>query len=219
MDDESPKTRFLQAIRPTGLILLISAMLLALGLWFYFSYGVTVGELTRDPTRLGGLPAYFGLLSQIGIFFWAGTVSVCFLAAASLSETLAPERARAFFLVSGIFSLYLGLDDAFLFHDALFPYLGIREIWTIAAYVIGTAVYGYYFFRVIRATEYPLLLLALLCFSISVALDLVQPRTINPYLLEDSAKLTGLVAWFVYFYRTSRNAISDQHHHNPKRDA
>jgi len=48
-----------------------------------------------------------------------------------------------------------------------------------------------------------LLAFAMLCFGTSVALDVLSPAAIDPFLLEDGFKFVGIVSWFVYFLRLS----------------
>lgn len=38
-------------------------------------------------------------------------------------------------------------------------------------------------------------------------IDIFHFPVIYPYLLEDGAKLIGLISWFVYFFRTSEYAV------------
>jgi hypothetical protein len=201
------KSRVIEAALPMATVLLTSVVLVSLVLSFRLFAGATIGELTRDPAVVAGLPGYTGLLSQIGIFFWAGTAAVCLFAAACMRSDPDMRTARRFLLTSGAATLYLAVDDAFLFHEAMFPHIGIPQEWVLVCYMIGAVAYALLYSKLIRTTEYSLLLFALFCFFVSVTLDLFHIYIINPYFFEDSAKATGLVAWFAYFYRTSRQLV------------
>ena len=52
-----------------------------------------------------------------------------------------------------------------------------------------------------------LLGMALAFFGISITLDLLEPRGLDPYLFEDGAKLAGIVSWLSYFSRTGAFAV------------
>ena len=38
-------------------------------------------------------------------------------------------------------------------------------------------------------------------FGLSILLDVIEPATIDPYLLEDSAKIAGIISFLMYFFR------------------
>src|SRR3972149_2923417 len=61
-----------------GLILVVSAILIGAVVFLRLVKGIPTGDLTNDPSEIGGLPAYAGFLSQIGIFFWSASATVCF---------------------------------------------------------------------------------------------------------------------------------------------
>lgn len=162
---------------------------------------IPIHHLTPDVTSIVGVPAYIGFMSQVGMLFWAGAATICLFSAHALPRQPGSRMPRRFFLVSGVLTLVLALDDLFLLHEEFFPQLGIPEKAVLAGY--GAFVLGYLigFRRVILTTDYVLLGVAFAFFGASVALDLLNPAGINPYLLEDSTKLVGIVAWLAYFFR------------------
>ncbi len=103
--------------------------------------------------------------------------------------------------------MVLGLDDIFLLHESVFPHLGIPEKVVYASYAGFVLLYLLWFYSVILNTEYILLMVALILFFASIVLDNFTPPGFNPYLLEDGAKMAGIVNWFFYFFRVGIVAI------------
>ncbi len=189
-------------------VVVVSAFMLILVLILHFWQGIPIGNLVRDPTAVAGESIYVGFLSQAGIFMWAGAAAVCFLGALVLSsDEPNVNETRRFLLVSGLFSLMLGLDDVFLLHEAFFPHIGIPELAVFAAYGIFAAYYLVRFHRMIFRAEFLLLGMALGFFAVSVLLDLLDPTFLDPYFWEDGGKVVGIVAWQAYYFRTTMAAV------------
>ena len=185
-----------------------AAALLGIVLLLHIWKDIPFGQLTKDPVALGkGTSAYTGFLSQIGIFLWSGTASVCLFCGAVLPRTIVDSRFVRFLLVSGLFTLYLGLDDVFLLHELVYPQLGIAQNYVLAGYVIITLLYLFAFRKIILATRYRLLAVSLVFFAVSVVLDVFMPFSFALTFFEDGAKLFGLVNWSAYFVRTAADAI------------
>ncbi len=108
--------RQLRSIRPAiRLILAVSALFIGTVLIVHFWKGIRIDQLTRDPSSIMRIRPYIGFLSNIGIFFWSATATVCFLGGKLITNN---ERLKRFLLASGLLTLFLGLDDLFLFHEA-----------------------------------------------------------------------------------------------------
>ena len=188
---------------------MISAFLVSMVLLLHLWKGIPIGQLTRDPTAIVGVPFYIGFLSQIGIFFWSASAAVCMFSAMVISKRPDSLKIKGFFFASGLLTLVLVLDDAFLLHESVFPYhLGIAEKAVFVTYAGFVLLYLLRFYSVILNTEYILLVAALIFFGVSIALDIFNPPGLNPYLFEDAAKIAGIVSWLVYFFRVGIVAIS-----------
>jgi hypothetical protein len=193
-----------------GLILIVSTILIG-AVWFLHLWkGIPIGHLTRDPHIIVSAPLYTGFLSQVGIFFWSASAAICIFTAKLLSKKSENLKIKRFLIVSGMLTLVLGLDDAFLLHEGISPYLGISEKAIFASYGGFVLFYLVRFYSIILKTEYVLLGLALFFFGLSIALDVIDPQGIDPFLFEDGAKLVGIVSWLAYFFRTSTSVV----HHN-----
>jgi len=100
------------------------------------------------------------------------------------------------------------LDDAFLLHEAVLPTWGVPEKVVLLCYLGLVAFHLLKSFSTIRKTDYALLGVALVCFGISVAIDGAYRLIGEQYLLEDGAKLVGIISWFLYFFQVGRVAAN-----------
>ena len=119
-----------------------------------------------------------------------------------------------FFLFSGLFTVLLTLDDLFQLHEVVFPrYLHIPDEITYPVYGMLAVLFILKFRAVILATDYLLLLFALAFFAVSLIADMFLPfgpiSEDSPVggVIEDSAKIFGMVSWFAYFARLALRQI------------
>lgn len=190
----------LHRFRTTGaliaFIIALTAGLLSVVLAFHSWHGIPIAQLTRDPSAAAGMPPYTGLLSQIGIFFWGASSVICIFAATLVPPNKEKANFKRFLFFSGLFSLALWLDDAFLLHEEFLPLLGIPDITVYMAYATFMLLYLMKFYRIILRTRFILLGIALLLFSASIMVDVVPGGT---HLIEDGTKFAGIVSWTCYF--------------------
>lgn len=198
-----------RAIHPLiGFVLIISFVPIAILLLLHYSSNIPIEQLTKDPVSVGRLPAHTGFLSQIGLFFWSASAALCFFSTSLLSNQPHLHRLKRFLLNSGLLTLLLGLDDAFLLHEAVLPAWGIPEKVVLLCYLGFVGFYLFHSFSVIRQTDYVLLNVALFCFGVSVVVDGAYRLIGDQYLLEDGAKLVGIVSWLMYFFQVGRASIA-----------
>ena len=175
---------------------------------------ITYRLLFRDVVSSAEVPLTQGALSQFGIMVWAVAIGVLLL-----GTTMAYRRRLPvfrFLLSSLAITTVLAVDDAFLLHEAGFDQLfGISEKVVLAVY--GTAIVGYltYFRSRIFGDPQLLLLLALLALATSVGIDAVPRIAVlvwrdGLFLLEDGAKLAGIVFWAAYYLRFCVTALSSR---------
>ncbi len=178
-----------------------------MGLLYFFAklarhYDMSVAYFTRDPViTLYGHP-FTGVISNIGILFWCCSLSVC-LFCSWLVLKKGEKQVAIFLFFSGLFTLFLMLDDLFMFHEFIFPYsFGIPQEAVIVGYLIIMSVYLLRFARLILTMEYTILLMACGWFALSLATDMWMVQSNTQFLVEDGAKLFGIVTWFIFFIRT-----------------
>lgn len=173
-----------------------------LGTTFLISYGldIPVAWLMRDPSMVTGDSPFVGFFSNVCVLLWCAIAAVCFFCFLILRKTSASEGAL-FFLFTGVITLVLMLDDFFLIHEYVFPILlGLSELVLFAGYGLATVFVIIRFRKFIQETNLIFLLLALGFFGLSLGIDLLNNE--NLLLLEDGAKLLGIVSWFGYFVTT-----------------
>lgn len=207
----SPKLEFLRRIHHRQILGILGVSAIPIGIIVLLNRwrGIPVNQLTADPTALINGPFYLGFLSQMGIFVWAAVATIGLFTAYVLRLAGGDRAQSRFFLASGLLSLWLGLDDVFLFHEEAFPaYLGMPEKLIYGIYGGLVLLYCIRFRRFILRSDYTALGVAFVAFSTSIALDIIKPPYLNPYFFEDSSKFVGLVAWLAYFVKTGGQQLS-----------
>lgn len=183
-----------------ALILASTGLLLTGALVLASAKGIPIGNLTRDPVAIFEGPAYYGLLSQLGIFLWAITATIC-LMNGRLAVRQRRLRLGIFLLVSAGLTLFLGIDDAFLLHERVLPRLGIPETAVFLFYAAFVGCYLVGFLPEIVRTDYLILGIALSLFAASMASDLLIDSATHGHLIEDGIKMAGIICWMSYFVR------------------
>lgn len=142
-------------------------------------------------------PPYLGFLSHAGGLLWIAAAAVGLFVASVLPRD---NDARVVLYLAGGIALIFGLDDVYMFHDFLAPkLLGIPEKIVYLLY----AVMVIYLIRVVRRRPgmrgHLLFMVALAAMGLSVGVDVLDSRgwfpLPDPYLLEDSLKIIGVVFW------------------------
>ncbi|MEM9808005.1 MAG: hypothetical protein AAF959_22280, partial [Cyanobacteria bacterium P01_D01_bin.56] len=189
---------FKSSLPPVAIIAAVSTLLLGLVAYLHVWNNIPISDLTRDVAAIGQLPFYAGFLSQIGILLWAASATICFFSATVLPKHRASSRQlKRFLFVSALLTLLLGLDDAFLLHETVFPQLGISSKATYAGYGVFLLSYLFRFHTLILKTDHILIAIALGFFGMSVAIDMLDLSGQRAFLFEDGAKFVGIVSWLV----------------------
>ena len=159
-----------------------------------------IGTLMRDVTTTAGVHPLVGAVSNLGAFLWMGTASACAFAAAVLHRRHRLQD-RNFLLAAGGMTLALMIDDFFLVHDWLAPrLLKVSEPVILMGLAVIFAAYLTVFRRRYIAERTTALLAAIVCFTISVAIDAIDREhgsLISEWTLfaEDGFKWLGIVFW------------------------
>ena len=191
------------------MILIISIMLVGSVLLLNIWKEIPIANMTRDIVTSAEVPIYTGFFSQIGIFFWIATATLCLFSASIKGSNQENLRLKRFLFISGLVTMLLCLDDIFLLHEVVYPYMGIPEKVVYGIYGIVIISWGLKFNRIILQTDYILLLLAFFFFALSIFLDVFPIPDLNPFLWEDGFKMAGIISWFFYFSGNSVRAVSD----------
>jgi hypothetical protein len=163
---------------------------------------LNIGIFTRDPATLTASNPFLGVLSSIGILFWAATAAICFFGFAMLRSAAGERSTPRFLLDAGLITTLLLLDDQFLLHEYVFPlYLHFGEKIALLGYFVIVAAFLWRYRQQILSTDYLLLALAFGLFGFSVLADNLFSAVDDNcgYLLEDGPKLFGIIVWFTYW--------------------
>jgi len=165
-----------------------------------------ISRLTKDPADVMRFQPYIGLLSNIDVMLWIATATICLFSGIIMVQNHANKTTSRFILASGIFSLILGVDDLFLFHDRVLPrLLHIPEIAFYMLYLIIIILYFVSFLPQISRGEYLLLAIAFLFFGISR--ESLFPHSFVGGSMGDIVKYFGITFWLTFFYRVSLQEI------------
>lgn len=184
-------------------------------------HNISLSDFTYDVTVLGGLPFYAGILSQLGIMFWSATAAVCVLAFLLLKRQNKNGPTKRFLFHTIAFTIFLLLDDAFIFHEDIAPnYLGIDQNIIFVLYLLVYLVFFLVNISEILTSEYLLLGFAMVLFAASIFIDVAHLEHYGlqglffserfQTFLEDGLKFAGIVTWFVYFIRYSIQSLERQ---------
>ena len=166
-------------------------------------------DLLRDgqavAARHGDTSAAYGLISNLGItatLLAAGAALLGWLAVRRSDDGLGALLAWAFPL-----SLAFALDDLLLIHEsvAFSPWSGHL---VVAAYGVAFLAFVGRFLAAIRERlDFGLIVIAVAGFALSALVDLLATPSQASVLVEDGAKLLGLVAWSTFVARAALTAI------------
>ena len=176
---------------------------------------IHIGEFLDDPAQIAGFDSYIGLINNLGVIIWAAAVGVCIFTFFALRRSGGDKDLPRFFLLSGLLTLILLLDDFFLIHEWLAGFT--TEFIAPVVFLVLFILLVYRFRKVILRTEYFFMFVAIGLFGISFILDLSQSTDITiaggggiRAILEDGCKFLGIISWLTYFSRAGLTAFRSQ---------
>lgn len=171
--------------------------------------GAELSSLTRDVVAVTEAHLYTGMLSTLGIMFWAAASALCLFGGTALR--LRTREGSRFLWAAGVLSAALGLDDAFMFHEGIAPvHLQLPEPVVFGTYAGSVALFLLVFWRRILASEYLLLAIALACLGASMLLDLIFVTSDLETFVEDACKFCGIVFWLSYLTCAANELVGEQ---------
>ena len=195
----TPPTVYLAVVLPVVVVTAVTAM----------QPWLPPSDLLRDSQVVaaghGGESPAYGLISNMGIVVVALSSGAAAIGWLVLHDAPGPERRLLGWAAA--LSLVFVLDDLLLLHEAaaFTPWAGA---------LVGGA-YGLAFLRfvmqfrdmILRDLDVGLLLLAVGSLGVSLVTDVLMAPTQLSVLVEDGAKLLGLVAWSAFVLRTALFAL------------
>ena len=170
-----------------------------------------------DPVAEFNSPMYIGFVSNLGVLCWGAAAAVCLFGGWLLFQSEYHLESAWFLICGGLITGILMLDDLFLLHEEVFEdHLFIPQEFTIGAYGVMVLWLLFRFRQVILRSDYLLLILAFVFFSISVGVDLfIEPEEFTIFgnfpgrhIIEDGFKLLGIASWSVYLIRTCLQKVA-----------
>ncbi len=147
----------------------------------------SVADFTRDPTDVAGVPWWTGVISRLTNLGWV---------VAALAAILAGRHART---DRRLWLLFLGglcgisaLDDTLLLHEEVLPGLGLPENPFLVLYVVAGLALGVMW---VRSYQWTLVDLAFVAGAVMLAVSILVDVFFSRVIVEDTAKLIGVVAW------------------------
>jgi len=174
--------------------------------------GIHVYDLVRDPAAQFGFPVYGGLVSNVGVSVLTLAAGITGFAAATA------RRDRGRLAVAAVLSFLLAVDDQYALHERLGPQqVGLPETAFLVLYALTALGIVATIVRKVsrlppeqrrrsRGRHLPLVIAgALLAFSIGV--DQLVAMSATSTVVEDLAKLGGVVVWLVYWTAEAARAV------------
>jgi hypothetical protein len=188
------------------IVTLLSLMLVLLG---SHEAGLSLADLTDDPSLSNSRAWFAGGFSTFGFILMAMATGVAFFSV-SLRKFLAVGRRRtsASFWI-GVCSATLLADDAYMLHDSFFPYiLNVPEI--VPQLLIGGAVFTVLFvFRKAIGESFFFAIPAVSCWVVSVLIDIgLDDSAVVVLLIEDGFKILGICFWLQFCWDMAKRSVA-----------
>jgi hypothetical protein len=193
--------------------------------WIAKVQNIPMYVLVADPAEIAQKPPYMGLLSQIGILIWSGTLCVCWFTASLLGKNKIRTNQISwseFLWSSGGVTLYLLLDDWLQIHEYTPVILGLAkapsgvprflqnsiEFFVFILYFVIFAAYLWRYKGKIMQSNILPILVALGFMGLSTLIDILPHDNLRSHdLLEEGSKLIGILSWFNYFFLLSKQCL------------
>ena len=167
-------------------------------------YNIKLNLVVRDLAQTCGYPIGVGMISNIGILFWAAAASICLFT--SFSEIINNESSKLL-LLGGVFSSLLCIDDFFLLHDRYIgpDFLNLTYL-SISIFLLVR------FQRILKKIGVSYLIISILFLGLSIFFDGVIQQIFNQsyeltQLIEEGFKFIGIACWLNFWCKSSSYAL------------
>lgn len=214
MGRHSVREQMGRGLRVGAVIALVTAAVLVVAYLATRAAGISFTDLSRDPAATLDGPWYTGILSTSTIVLLLVGAGIALFAASLLPSSRGPSL-RGLLVALGLVVIVVAADDLFMLHESVFPLVGVGSVMTFAIYGIALFAVLWIWREVISsATDWVFLMLAALGMGISVAVDVILEERIMtlPFsgeLIEDPAKIVGMVFMSYYLIVTAHQALAD----------
>ncbi len=168
----------------------------SLSVYLLTNSGFSIVEILRDPAQQAELPSLLGFVSNIGVWLWVSSATVCFFSLVS-RRFKNPRDPLEIVLILGLLSSLLAVDDLFLLHDRHVHQKGIFIFYALCCLTLLLR----HFRRIMEIDGFSFLFAGLLL-AMSIYIDTHQRKMPMPYaqhqLIEEGLKFVGAAIWLFF---------------------
>ena len=168
----------------------------SLSVFLLINSGFSIVEILRDPAQQTGLSSLLGFVSNIGVWLWVSSATVCFFSLVS-SRFSNPRGPLEIVLILGLLSLLLAVDDLFMLHDRHVHQKGIYWLYALCCLSLLLR----HFWRIMEIDGFSFLFAGLLL-AMSIYIDTHQRKIPMEYahhqLIEEGLKFVGAAIWLFF---------------------
>lgn len=162
--------------------------------------GIEFRIFSKDPIETLRGVYYIGYLAHAVMLVWTAGATAALLSGVAL-RAAGHRPAATMLLVGGALTTLMVLDDVFLFHENIYPRIGVPEQLTYPIYGVLTAAFAWRFRRRLGA-DLLLLAAAFACWIGAAAFEILQESYgIQLHLGEDGLKAVGVALWAAFMIR------------------
>ena len=130
-----------KSLNPIKTIIIFLILIFLSSIYIYKFKGMTSNEIFADVIIFTQKPLYVGLFSQIGLFLWASSATICFYASKFFEKINKKRKLSRYLLDCGFVSSLILIDDAFCIHEIVLPLKGIREEVILLYFFLGLLIF------------------------------------------------------------------------------
>tara|TARA_A100001388_G_C28761216_1_gene497919 strand:- start:547 stop:1191 length:645 start_codon:yes stop_codon:yes gene_type:complete len=204
----NPINRSLNAIK----IIIMFLILISLSsIYIYKFKGMASNEIFADVIISTQKPLYIGFFSQIGLFLWASSATICFYASKFFEKINNKIKLSRYLLDCGFISTIILIDDAFCLHEIVLPLKGIKEEAILSIYFLLGLLIFIKNKKQIFIKRKEIFIFCICLFSLSQLFDVL---VFNPFIeyidIEELLKLGGIISWLAYIYLISTDYLNQE---------
>lgn len=158
-------------------------------------YNIAPLLVIRDLLQTCDYPVAVGMISNIGILFWASASAICLFV--SFTQNIKRELSQLLFFGGGL-SAFLCIDDFFLLHDR---YINQKLLVLIYLSLILFAFFK--FMKPLVKISISSLIISLLFFGMSIIIDFWFNNILTLQIFEEGFKFLGIICWFNFWCKAS----------------
>jgi hypothetical protein len=160
------------------------------------SQGFEIMEILQDPAQQSGASSFLGFLSNIGIWLWVSSASICFFTILTSNSILNRNHKELIFL-TGMLSIILAVDDFFLIHDRYID----QEFCYLVYAILAIAILIRHSKKILEIEGFAFLVAGSFL-ALSILTDIFQYRIPLQHnyiqVFEEGFKFIGATTWLYY---------------------